>query len=184
MKISPLRLKGAFVIEADRYEDERGFFARLWDAAEFQEKGIETTFSQVSLSFNAQKGTLRGLHFQQEPHPEAKLVRCIRGAIHDVIVDIRPDSDTYLQWEAVELSAENLKSLYIPVGMAHGFQTLCENAEVLYMISTAYHAHLQRGLRYDDPALGIAWPLPVSCISQRDRQWDFLAQTPLGAVPG
>ena len=171
MQLIPLGLSGAFIIEPDFLRDERGFFARLWDESVLGAHALETRLSQCSISYNARQGTLRGMHYQGPPKPETKIVRCTAGHIYDVIVDIRPDSPTYLKWEAVELSAENRRSLFIPMGMAHGFQTLSDDAEVFYMISEAYHPDCQGGLRYDDPLLGIKWPLPVSVISQRDKEW-------------
>lgn len=181
MKLTPLRLPGLFLLEGAQFDDERGFFARIWEAEALAAAGLQTAFNHCSLSFNPQQGTLRGLHFQQPPLPEVKVVRCSRGAMYDVVVDIRPGSPTYLQWEAVELSAGDLRSLYIPPGMAHGFQTLRDETEVFYMIGAPYQVHLQSGLRYDDPKLAIPWPLPVSKISERDQGWPYLEKMLEGA---
>ena len=158
MIFTETKLAGAFVIEPERVEDERGFFARTWCVREFEERGLNTRLVQCNISFNKQKGTLRGMHFQIEPHAETKLVRCTMGAMYDVIVDVRPDSPTLGRWVAVELSADNRKMLYIPEGFAHGFQTLVDNTEVFYQMAEFYHPESARGLRWDDPVLGIAWP--------------------------
>jgi dTDP-4-dehydrorhamnose 3,5-epimerase len=168
------RLRGAYVIEPERREDERGFFARVWCAREFAEHGLTAPLAQASVSFNRKKGTLRGLHYQVPPSREAKLVRCTAGAIYDVIVDLRPKSVTLLQHIGVTLSAENHYSLYIPPGFAHGFQTLAHDAEVAYAMTDFYAPELARGVRWDDPAFGIAWPPDERTIAQRDRDYpDF-----------
>jgi dTDP-4-dehydrorhamnose 3,5-epimerase len=169
-------LDGAFLLEVERHEDERGFFARAWCRREFEERGLDTAIAQTSVSFNKLKGTLRGMHFQRPPHEEVKLVRCTRGAIWDVIVDLRPGSPTYRRSEGFELSEENRRELYIPKGFAHGFQTLADATEVHYQISEFYAPGAAAGFRHDDPSLAISWPLPVSVISERDRSWpDFAA---------
>lgn len=177
MKFSPAPLPGAFLIDIDRAEDERGFFARSVCSEQFGRHGLNAAFVQQSVSFNLRAGTLRGLHFQAEPHAEDKLVRVTRGAIHDVIVDLRPGSTTFGRWFGVELSAENHRQLYIPRGLAHGFQTLCDSTEILYQMTTPFHAPAARGVRWDDPALGIAWP---SCadrtISAKDRTLPLLSE--------
>ena len=167
-------LVGSFVIDIERLEDERGFFARTWCRNEFKAHGIETRLVQCNVSFNRRRGTLRGMHFQGDPHAEAKLVRCASGSIHDVIVDIRLDSPTYLHHFAVELSAKNHRMLFIPAGFAHGFQTLDDEAEVLYHMSEFFYGESAGGLRYDDVKLGIHWPLPVSLISEKDRLYPLL----------
>jgi dTDP-4-dehydrorhamnose 3,5-epimerase len=149
---------GALVVEPDRIEDERGFFARTFSSEEFAARGLDARIDQCSTSFNARAGTLRGLHYQEAPHGEAKLVRCTRGAIYDVTVDLRPDSPSYLRWAAVELSADNGRAFFIPEGCAHGFQSLLDTTEVLYQISTPYVPSAARGVRWDDPAFGIEWP--------------------------
>src|SRR3972149_8591349 len=157
-------LKGAFLIKPERLEDERGFFARVWCRKEFDAHGLGTTLVQCNVSFNASKWTLRGLHYQTPPHEEAKLVRCTLGAIYDVIVDLRPDSPTYLKHFAVELTQDNRKMLYVPEGCAHGFQTLADGTEVLYQMSEFYSPECSTGHRWNDPAFGIDWPLEVSVI--------------------
>lgn len=163
-------LKGAFVIEPERLEDERGFFARTWDRQEFEKRGLDSQLAQCSVSFNKSKATLRGMHYQAAPHEEAKLVRCTGGAIYDVVIDLRPDSPTFKQWVAVELTAENMLMLYVPRGFAHGFQTLQDNTEVFYQISEFYAPESARGVRWDDPAFDIQWPQAEErVISARDR---------------
>lgn len=161
-------LKGAYSIELERIEDERGFFARSWCVREFEEHNLNPNLVQCNVSFNKQKGTLRGMHYQAAPHEEAKLVRCTKGALYDVIIDLRSDSNTYCQWFAVELSAENYKMLYVPEGFAHGFQTLEDNTVVFYQMSKFYHPECARSVRWDDPAFGIEWSLPSKIISQKD----------------
>lgn len=168
MIFSETPLKGAYVLELDRIEDERGFFARSWCVKEFKKHGLNPDLVQCSVSFNKKKGTLRGMHYQAAPHEEAKLVRCTRGALYDVIIDLRPDSGTFKQWFGVELSAENRKALYIPEGFAHGFQTLEDDTEVLYQMSEFYHPESVRGLRWNDPQFGIVWPIEVVTTSKRD----------------
>ncbi|HYG63845.1 MAG TPA: dTDP-4-dehydrorhamnose 3,5-epimerase [Thermoanaerobaculia bacterium] len=161
-------LAGAWVLEPERFTDDRGFFARTFCRDELQAHGIDPSVAQCSVSYNHRKGTLRGLHFQIAPREEAKLVRCTRGAIFDAIVDVRPGSPTYGRHFAVVLSAEAGNQLYIPKGMAHGFQTLEDGTEIFYQISEMYAPELARGYRYDDPALGIPWPLPVTVIADKD----------------
>jgi len=164
-----LNLPGAFVLEPERVEDERGFFARAFCREELAAHGLDPTVAQCSLSFNRRRGTLRGMHYQAAPAEEAKLVRCVRGAIHDVIVDVRPASPTLGRHAAARLDADNRLALYLPPGFAHGFQTLEDDTELYYQMSAAYSPEHARGFRHDDPELGIAWPLPVSVISERDR---------------
>jgi len=164
-------LPGAFVIDVEKREDDRGFFARAWCAEEFAQHGLDIQQAQFSISFNHKRGTLRGMHWQAEPHGEVKLVRCTAGAIYDVIVDLRPESPTYKQWKGVELSAHNRRMLYIPKLFAHGFITLVDDTEVFYQISAPFNAQTGRGARHDDPAFGIVWPKPVMVISDKDRQW-------------
>lgn len=164
-------LAGLYLVEPERHEDERGWFARSWCAREFADHGLDARLAQTSLSFNRQRGTLRGMHYQRAPHAEAKLVRCVRGAIWDVAVDLRPESPTRGRWQGFELSAENGCALYVPEGFAHGFQTLLAESEVLYHISNFYAPEAATGVRHDDPAFAIAWPLPVASISQRDASW-------------
>ena len=169
------KLKGAFIIEPERIEDERGFFARTFCRKEFEVNGLNPNLVQCSLSFNKKKGTLRGMHYQTAPHEETKLVRCTRGAIYDVMLDLRPNSPTFKQWVSVELTGENRRMLYIPEGVAHGFQTLQEETEVLYQMSEFFHPECARGVRWDDRKFGIEWPSGERIISERDRAYpDFL----------
>jgi dTDP-4-dehydrorhamnose 3,5-epimerase len=169
------KVKGAFVVDLERRADDRGFFARVWCEKEFQAQGLTARLAQVNASSNVRKGTLRGLHFQLPPCQEAKVVSCTRGAIYDVVVDLRRDSPTHMQWAGVELTANNRRMLYVPEGCAHGFQTLDENSELLYLMSEFYSPEHARGVRYDDPSFGIAWPLPAECLSEADRAWpDYL----------
>jgi dTDP-4-dehydrorhamnose 3,5-epimerase len=162
------KLKGVYIIEVEKMEDERGFFARTFCQDEFEAHGLNPRAAQCSTSFNKRKGTLRGLHYQVAPYGEVKMVRCTAGAIYDVVVDLRPDSPTYKQWMAVELSEDNRRALYIPTGCAHGFQTLEDNSEVFYQMSEIYHPECARGLRWNDPAIGIEWPSDTRTISKRD----------------
>jgi dTDP-4-dehydrorhamnose 3,5-epimerase len=162
-------LRGAFVIELDRIGDERGWFARTFDVTEFAGHGLDPTVVQCNTSSNERLGTLRGMHYQADPDGEAKLVRCTRGSVYDVAVDLRPGSETFCRWFGVELSDLNARMLYIPVGMAHGFQTLERRSEVHYQMSHHYVSEQARGVRFDDPAFGIEWPLPDPVISERDR---------------
>jgi dTDP-4-dehydrorhamnose 3,5-epimerase len=168
---------GAFVVEPERMEDERGFFARTFSTDEFESRGLDARVDQCSTSFNAVAGTLRGLHYQAAPHGEAKLVRCTRGAIYDVALDLRPDSPSYLRWTGMELNADEGLALFVPEGCAHGFQTLVDASEVLYQISTPYVPDAARGVRWDDPAFAIQWPPPPAggrTISRRDADYpDF-----------
>ena len=171
MIYTELRLAGIFLIKPEPRRDDRGFFARVCDRDEFEARGLKWQFSQCSISFNENKGTLRGMHYQVAPHEEAKLVRCTMGAIFDVVIDLRPGSATFRQWVSVELSEENRRLLYIPEGLAHGFQTLTANAEVSYQISVPYVPEAARGVRWDDPAFAIEWAVEVSIISARDRSF-------------
>ena len=175
MRFLTTQLAGAFIVEPEPHEDERGFFARTFCAREFQEHGLATSFVQCSVSLNLKRGTIRGLHYQRRPASEAKLVRCTAGALLDLLFDLRPDSPTYLQHVSVELTAQNRRALYVPEQFAHGFQTLEDKSEVFYQISAFFEPGLGGGLRYDDPKLGIKWPLPVSVISEKDEQWPLLA---------
>lgn len=169
MRFRELEIPGAFVIDLERREDDRGFFARTFCRREFEEHGLEPAVAQCNLSSNRRRGTLRGMHYQAPPGEEAKLVRCIRGAIHDVVVDARPGSPTLGRHAALRLDAENRRALYVPPGLAHGFQTLEDDTELLYQMSAFYAPELARGFRHDDPEVGIDWPLPVTVISDRDR---------------
>ena len=177
MKFTETRLPGAFVIEIEPIEDERGFFARSWCAREFAARGLNACLAQCDISFNTRKGILRGMHYQAKPHEEAKLVRCTRGALYDVALDLRPDSPTYKSWVGVELTAENRKMLYIPEGCAHGFQTLEPETEVFYQMSACYAPGAARGVRWDDPAFGIEWPFAERILSDKDASYPlFTAQ--------
>ena len=173
MLFTETKLKGAFIIDLELREDERGFFARSWCADEFEKLGLNPRLSQCNISFNRKSGTLRGMHYQVEPYAEAKLTRCTQGAIYDVIVDLRADSPTFKQWLAVELSAENHRALYVPEGLAHGFQTLMDDCEVFYQMSEFFHPECARGLRWDDPAFGIVWPLEDKVLAEKDRSWPY-----------
>jgi dTDP-4-dehydrorhamnose 3,5-epimerase len=166
------RLAGAFTIDVELHEDERGFFARVWDGEELAEHGLDARVVQSSIAYNRVAGTLRGLHFQVPPFAETKLVRCTRGAIWDAIVDLRPGSPTFLEWVAVELTEENRRTLYVPDQFAHGYQTLVDASEVWYQMSAPYAPGAARGLRWDDPKLGIEWPAAERrVISERDLAW-------------
>ena len=168
MKFTETKLKGAYVIEVEPLADERGFFARSWCQKEFAEHGLDPNLVQCNISFNLKKGTLRGMHYQAEPYQEAKLIRCTKGAIYQVVIDIRPDSFTFKQWVAVELTAENRKMLYVPKGMASGFQTLMDNTEVFYQMAEFYHPESAKVVRWDNPAFEIEWPIEVKIISDKD----------------
>ncbi len=168
-------LAGAYLIEPERSEDDRGFLARTWCRREFEARGLDPRLAQCSVSFNARRGTLRGLHYQAAPFAEVKLVRCTRGSVFDVIVDLRPDSPTFTRWAAFELTADDHRMLYVPEGFAHGFQTLADQTEVFYQISESFDPASARGVRWDDPAFGIVWPPAGSrVLSDRDRAFaDF-----------
>lgn len=174
MQFTQTKLQGAFIIDLEQKSDDRGFFARTFCAKEFAEQGLKPTVAQGNSSFNYKKGTLRGMHYQVAPATETKLVRCIQGAIYDVIIDMRPDSPTYMKHEGVELTAGNRRTLYVPELFAHGYQTLTDNAEVIYQVGEFYTPGYEKGLRYDDPAFGIEWPLPVSLISEKDAGWPLI----------
>jgi dTDP-4-dehydrorhamnose 3,5-epimerase len=174
MKFVATGLPGAFVLELQPMADERGLFARTFCAREFVEHGMTPRLVQCSVSYNHQKGTLRGLHYQRPPQEEAKLVRCTAGSVYDVIVDLRPDSATCWQHFGVELSAKTRRAIFVPQGFAHGFQTLEDNTEVFYQMSEFYAPDLAAGIRHDDPKLGVAWPLPVSVLSEKDRSWPLV----------
>lgn len=175
MRFIETGLAGAFVIEPECHHDERGLFARTFCEREFEEHGLPGRFVQCNTSWNRRAGTVRGMHWQRSPHGEAKLVRCTRGAIFDAIVDLRPDSSTRLGWFALELSADARRMLYVPEGFAHGFQTLCDGCEVSYQMTGFYRPDAARGFRYDDPGVGIHWPLPASVVSKRDRELPIAA---------
>ena len=174
MKFHATDISGVIRIDVDVLADPRGFFARTWCAEELAAAGIDGTLAQCSISYNTLAGTLRGMHWQQEPWGETKIVRCTRGSIYDVALDLRADSPTRLQWIAVELSADNRRALCIPPGVAHGFQTLTPDSEVLYMISTPHHPEASAGVRWDDPAFAIEWPIADPILSERDATYlDF-----------
>jgi dTDP-4-dehydrorhamnose 3,5-epimerase len=162
------KLKGAYIVDLEKREDRRGFFARTWDSSEFEERGLIAKAVQQSMSFNNTRGTIRGLHYQKAPYQETKLVRCTRGGIFDVIIDLRPASPTFKEWLGIELTARNYRMLYVPKDFAHGLQTLEEETEVTYLISEAYHPEAEMGIRYNDPAIGVKWPLPVAMVSEKD----------------
>ena len=174
MQFTKTSLADAMVIDLKKLGDERGFFARTFCAAEFAKAGLVAEFVQANHSHNVAAGTLRGMHFQRAPHGEVKLVRCVQGAIHDVIIDLRPESPTYRRWEGFDLDAETGRMLYVPAGFAHGFQTLRDETHVTYQVSHPYTPAAEGGVRWDDPAFGIAWPLPVGVISPKDAAWPLL----------
>lgn len=182
MEFSETRLKGSYVVRPKRIEDPRGYFARVWCVDEFAAHGLNPGMLQVNAGFSPAKGTIRGLHFQRAPHAEAKFIRCTRGAVYDVIVDLRPESATLGQWFGVELTAEAGTMLYAPEGFAHGYQTLQDDTEIYYMTSARYAAASAGGVRYCDPALGIAWPYPVSVISEQDKAWPDVQIPTLGSA--
>jgi len=171
---TPTAVEGVFLVDLQPREDERGFFARSWCRREFADVGLETELVQCNVSLTRQRGTLRGLHWQLPPHGEAKLVRCTRGALWDVAVDLRPDSPSYLQHVGAELTAENRRALFLPVGCAHGFQTLADDTEIFYQMSAYYAPEAQRGARWNDPSLGIAWPIASPTLTTRDAAYPDL----------
>ncbi len=174
MRFTPTSLAGAYLIHLDPRKDERGMFARAFCAQEFGAQGLETTYVQANISTNARAGTVRGLHFQRAPHAEVKLVRCVKGALYDVIVDMREGSETFLRWFGAELTDDNGLTMYVPKGFAHGYQALSDGATAFYMVSAAYAPKAEGGLRYDDPKLAIAWPRAVSDVSDKDATWPLL----------
>ncbi|WAH37696.1 dTDP-4-dehydrorhamnose 3,5-epimerase [Alicyclobacillus dauci] len=169
MKFIELKLAGSYLIELEPIHDERGFFARSWCVNEFEAHSLHTRLVQCNVSYNKKRSTLRGMHYQASPHQEAKLVRCTRGALYDVIVDLRPNSSTFQQWIGIELTADNHRSLYVPEGFAHGFQTLVDDTEVFYQMTEFYSPESARGLRWDDPVFGICWPIDNPILSDRDK---------------
>lgn len=174
MKFTETRLKGAFIIDIERREDSRGFFARAFCQKEFAEHGLKPVIAQANIAYNKVRGTLRGMHFQFPPAAETKLVRCTRGAILDIIVDLRPESPTYLEHISVELTADNYRALFVPERFAHGYQVLADATETSYQVGEFYAPGTEGGLRYDDPRLGLKWPLPVTEISPKDAVWALL----------
>jgi len=165
------KLKGAYIIDIKKIEDERGFFARAWCQNEFKTYNLNPNMVQLNIAFSRKRGTLRGMHFQKSPWEEAKLVRCTKGAVYDVIIDVRRDSPTHGQWIGVELTEENRRMLYVPEGVAHGYQTLADHTEIYYQTTQFYAPEFATGVRFDDPAFGIVWSLPVEIISNQDRNW-------------
>ncbi|MCR2794075.1 dTDP-4-dehydrorhamnose 3,5-epimerase family protein [Microbacterium sp. zg.Y625] len=187
MILTPTPIAGVAIIDLEPRQDDRGFFARSFDREEFVRAGLNPHVEQANISFNHRAGTLRGMHFQVAPHPESKLIRCTRGAIVDTIVDMRWGSPTRLQHVSVELTADNRRALFVPAYFAHGYQTLVDETEVTYMVSGAYAPGAERGLRHDDPALGLSWPLPVADASTKDLSWPLLeswSPQELAAVSG
>lgn len=168
------KLNGAYIVELEKREDERGFFARAFCSREFEQHGLQPRVVQANTSYNHKKGTLRGMHYQVPPASEPKFIRCIRGAVWDVIIDLRPDSPTYLEYVGIELSAENRRAIYVPDMFAHGNQALTDGAELFYLVGEYYTPGCERGVRYDDPAVGIDWPLPATVISEKDMSWPLL----------
>jgi dTDP-4-dehydrorhamnose 3,5-epimerase len=178
MTFHETKLARVFEIALDLNRDERGFFARSWCQKEFDQKGLNSKVVQCNISFNVRKGTLRGVHYQDAPYQEAKLVRCTKGSIYDVVVDLRPESPTFKEWIAAVLTAEKRNMLYVPEGCAHGFLTLEDETEVFYQMSEFYHGELSRGVRFDDPAFQIVWPDKVEVISERDRTYPNFEEVP------
>ncbi len=174
MKFTSTAISGTFLVDIEPIEDERGFFARTWCARDFDAAGLSPNCVQRSVSFNRKRGTLRGLHFQSSPHEEDKFVQVTRGSVFDVVVDLRPESSSFGRWEAFELSAFNRRSLYVPGGVGHGFQTLEDDTEVIYQMSEYYYPELSRGVRWDDPALAIPWPIARVIVSDRDQALPLL----------
>lgn len=168
MIFTETKLKGAYVIELEKREDDRGFFARTWCAKEFGAVGLKTNLVQQNMSLTFKRGTLRGMHFQTAPHAETKVVRCTKGRIYDVIIDLRPESETYKQWFGIELSADKYNMLYVPEGFAHGFVTIEDNCEVSYLVTAFYEKTADSGVRYNDPAFNIEWPIEVTHVSEKD----------------
>lgn len=182
MRLEPTELAGVWLVEYDRFLDERGWFVRVYDAAVFAAGDLCVDYVQHSEARNARRGTVRGLHYQAEPHAEAKLVRCTRGGAYDVLVDVRPDAPTFGRWAAFDLCEDEPRALYVPPGFAHGYQTLADQTELHYLISTAYQAEAARGIAFDSPALAIPWPLPVTVVSARDRSLPaFVRDRPPGS---
>lgn len=171
MIFTETEISGSYLIDVKRIGDDRGFFGRLWCEREMEEMGLVSSIKQSNIGVSPLKGTLRGLHYQTAPHQEVKIIRCPRGAIYDVIVDLRPDSPTFKEWFAVELTAENSRMLYVPEGCATGYQTLVDDTEIYYHTSEFYHPESATGVRHDDPAFGIEWPLPIAAISDNDKNW-------------
>ncbi|MBD2359712.1 dTDP-4-dehydrorhamnose 3,5-epimerase [Anabaena sp. UHCC 0399] len=181
MIFTTTELKDAFIIDLEEKSDNRGFFARTFCAQEFAAHGLKPVVSQCNLSYNYQKGTLRGMHYQLKPAAETKLIRCIKGAIYDVIIDMRPESPTFLSHIGVELTSDNHRALYVPEMFAHGYQALTDDAEIVYQVGEFYTPGYERGLRYNDPFFNIDWPLEVTVISEKDANWPLLENIPIGS---
>jgi len=184
MILTETKLKGAYIIDVKRLEDERGFFGRSFCQKEFEAHGLSAHVRQANVSYNKKKGTLRGMHMQLAPHEESKLVRCTRGAIYDVIIDMRPDSATYKQWIGVELTADNYRMLFVPEGFAHGFITLADNTDVTYQVTAFYTPGAERGIRWNDPAFNIEWPIAPVVISEKDQAHADFEEASLEAAKG
>ena len=175
MKFTETKLKGAFIVEIEKLTDDRGFFARAWCRKEFEAHGLTSAVVQANVSFNRKRGTLRGMHYQIAPFQESKLIRCTRGAIYDVIIDLRPESPTYKEWIGVELTADNYTLFFVPEDFSHGFITLMDDTEITYQVSQFYTPGSEKGIRFNDPIFNIQWPLEVSVISDKDSNWsDFV----------
>jgi dTDP-4-dehydrorhamnose 3,5-epimerase len=174
MKFTESRIPGAWIIDVSEIHDDRGFFAMTWLPDEFTQRGLDPSLAQCNLAFNHKRGTLRGMHFQKAPHEQVKIIRCTRGALLDVIVDLRPASPAYRQWEAVELTADNHRMLYMPKGIAHGYITLTDGAEAYYHASTPWAPAAESGVRWNDPAFGIAWPFEPNIVSAKDNAWPLV----------
>jgi dTDP-4-dehydrorhamnose 3,5-epimerase len=174
VRFTPIKLPGAWLVEIEPRRDDRGYFARAWCRHEMTAAGLNAELVQINEAVSVRQGTVRGLHYQKAPHAEVKLVRCLRGAMYDVIVDVRPDSPTYGRWFGIELTANDGRMLYVPAGFAHGYQTLCDDTWMMYQTSHVFAPESATGLPFDDPALAIHWPLPVTVVSPQDRQWPRL----------
>lgn len=174
MNFVETRLKGAFLVKLKKHEDNRGFFARGWDKGLLEQQGLIGSVTQQNIAFSKVKGTVRGLHYQKAPHQETKFVRCTRGSVFDVIVDLRPDSPTFKHWLGVTLTMDDYQVLYMPKDFAHGFQALEDNSEIMYLVSEPYTPTAEAGIRYNDPVIHVDWPLPVTMVSEKDASWpDF-----------
>ena len=180
MNFTETAVQGAQIVQISRISDDRGFFARVWCRDEFIQQGIAADWVQANVGRSLRAGTLRGMHYQRDPQPEAKLVRCTRGVVYDVVLDLRPDSPSYLRWAGVTLDADEHTMLYIPEGCAHGYQTLADDSEISYFASAPYDRDAATGARYDDPAFGIEWPLPVEVISAQDAAWELWSPSGAG----
>jgi dTDP-4-dehydrorhamnose 3,5-epimerase len=181
VRFTTTAVEGVVVVEIDRISDDRGFFARVWCQDEFAQQGLEADWVQANVGRSVRAGTLRGMHYQGEPHAEVKLVRCTRGEVYDVALDLRPSSPSYLKWVGVTLGADDHTMLYIPEGCAHGYQTLADDSEIVYSTTARYAGDAATGARYDDPAFGIEWPLPVEVLSEQDAGWDLWVRSSVDA---